>query len=473
VRAELDVEALHRALQRLVDRHPALRTVFAEVDGEPVQRVRETAEVWFRVEDASAWTEDEIGRRLAEEAERPFDLETGPPFRTWLFRRAPRENYLLLAVHHIVSDFWSVAVLLHELGQLVPAEQGGAAAALEPLELQYTDYARWESAMLASAEGERLWSYWQAQLGGGALPVLELPADRPRPAVPSHRGAARLLRLDPGLTRGLAALGEAQGCSLFVTLLAALATLLARQSGQEEVVIGSPVAGRNRKGLSGVVGHFVNLLPLRADLSDDPPFVALLEQVRQTVLAGIEHQEFPFPLLVERLQPTRDPSRSPLFQVLFTFQKAQRLDREGLTPFALREQGPRLDLGGVALESVALPQQTARYDLALTAAEAEGSLLLSLEYSTDLFDAATIDRMLARFQTLLEGIVATPDQSLSNLPLLPEDERRRILFEWNGTGTPAAATAAHPGGDPEALGRLSDAEVDSLLESLLVDGGEP
>ncbi|AGA31109.1 hybrid non-ribosomal peptide synthetase/type I polyketide synthase [Singulisphaera acidiphila] len=429
---EVDVAVLRRSLQRLVDRHAALRTTFAEVNGRPVQRIHEAATVSFLVEDVSAWDEAAIHQRLIEEADRPFDLETGPLFRTALFSRSPREHYLLLAVHHIVSDFWAVAVLLHELGLIVPAERAGVPVQLTPLAIQYTDYVRWQAEMLAGTEGERLWTYWRDQLAG-PLPTLALPTDRPRPAVQSQNGAARTIHLDRTLIQRLTRLGQEHGASLYVTLLAAFQALLARQSGQDDLIVGSPVAGRDHQGQTQVVGHFVNPLPLRADLSGNPTFAELLGRARRTVHDGLEHQDYPFTLLVERLQPTRDLSRSPLFQVLFTFQKAQRLEKEGLTPFALREQGPRLDLGGFPLESVALEQHAAQFDLAMTTAETEEGLAASIEYNTDLFDRETVDRMLERFRILLEGIADAPETHLADLPLLTVEERQRVLVAWNDT----------------------------------------
>ncbi|WP_406694053.1 amino acid adenylation domain-containing protein [Singulisphaera sp. Ch08] len=443
VPAEIDVEALRRSLQRLVERHAALRTTFAELDGRPVQRIHETSTVSFLVEDISAWDEAAIQQRLIEEADRPFDLETGPLFRTALFSRSPREHYLLLAVHHIVSDFWAIAILLHELGLIVPAERAGVSAPLAPLPIQYTDYVRWQTEMLAGATGERLWAYWRNQLAG-PVPTLALPTDRPRPAVQSHNGAARTIHLDRPLIQRLARLGSEHGTSLYVTLLAAFQVLLGRQSGQDDLIVGSPVAGRDHQGQAQVVGHFVNPLPFRADLSGNPTFAELLDRTRQTVHDGLEHQDYPFTLLVERLQPARDLSRSPLFQVLFTFQKAQRLDKEGLTPFALRERGPRLDLGGFPLESVALEQHAAQFDLAMTTAETKAGLAASLEYNTDLFDRGTVDRMLERFRILLQGIVDAPETHLADLPLLTDEERRSVLVEWNDTAAePPAESFIH------------------------------
>jgi amino acid adenylation domain-containing protein len=432
VRAGWDVAALHRSVQRLVDRHAALRTTFALVDGAPIQRVLSRTNVDFRFEDASTWAEPEVELRLAAEARRPFDLEAGPLFRARVFRRAEDDHLLLFAVHHGISDFWSVAVLMDELARIYPAECAGTDSALEPLGRDYADFARWQAEMLEGPEGERLWTYWKGQLAG-PLPVLDLPTDRPRPPTPSYRGATKRLTIGARLAEGLAQLGNARGASLYVTLLAAFQALLARYTGQRDIVVGSPVAGRGRPGLAGLVGYFVNSLPMRTTIAPDRSFHELLDQSRQVVRDGLEHQDFPFPLMVERIQPVRDPSRPPLFSVMFVYQKAQRLGDEGLSPFALRGSGERLELGGFPLESVALDLGVAQYDLTLMAAESKGRIVASLEYNTDLFDEGTIERMLEHFQNVLEAIVAQPDRPLADLRILGDDERRRLLAAGDAT----------------------------------------
>jgi len=478
IAGELDADALGRAFQRLVDRHAALRTTFAVADGGPVQRVHGRMAADFRVEDASAHAEAEILALLKDEAHRPFDLEAGPLFRAYLFTRSAREHYLLLTIHHAVGDFWSIAVLMHELARAYPAERQGVDAGLPPLPLQYADFARWQAGMLAGPEGERLWAYWRDQLAG-APPTLDLPTDRPRPAVLTHRGASRTLRLDPELAQGLVALGRARGASLYVTLLAAFQALLGRLAGQDDVVVGSPVAGRNRPGLTDVVGYFVNPLPMRARLDLAPTFEAFLDQVRGAVMGGLEHQDFPFALLVDRLQPARDPGRSPIFQAMFVFQKAQRLDAEGLSPFALRESGSKMDLGGFPVESLALGERAAQFDLTMMTAEEDGGLVASLEYNADLYDAATIDRMLGHYRTLLAAVVADPARPLMALPLMPEAERRLVLEAWNATAAPppadscihdliAAQAARTPAAVAVAFGaeRLTYAELDGRADRL-------
>jgi amino acid adenylation domain-containing protein/non-ribosomal peptide synthase protein (TIGR01720 family) len=434
LRQTIDVDALHRSFQRLVDRHESLRTTFAERDGSPLHRVHRRSAVSFHVEDVSAASEADRSRRLTEEASQPFDLERGPLFRAHLFRRADQEFDLLVSVHHIVSDFWSMAILMDELGQIYPAERNGREPRLAPIERPYSEYVRWQSELLEGPEGTRLWDYWQSQLAG-PLPVLSLPTDRARRSLPAHRGASQTLQLDPLLSGRLLRLADEQGASPYVTLLAAFHILLSRYAGQDDVIVGSPVAGRTGPSLAGVVGYFVNPLPIRVRFGGNPTFLEVLRQVRQTVLDGLEHQDFPFAMMVDRLAIERDPSQSPVFQVMFVYQKSQRPGMEGLTSFPLRESRPAMTLGGFSLEPLPLEQPAAQFDLTLMAAEAEGQLTFSLGYKLDLFEPETIDRLLANFRTLLAGIAARPEAPIAALPILSEAERSRVLIEWNAART--------------------------------------
>ncbi len=440
VRGRLDVPALRRSLQALVDRHASLRTTFALSDldgGEPEQIVdrSKSVEVGFSVVDASGWPDDALNARLSEEARRPFDLSAAPPFRTTLFSRDGTDHHIVLSAHHIIGDFWSIALLMHELGALYAADRAGAAPPVLEPELRYTDFVRWQKALLAGPEGDRLRSYWGGVLAG-PLPVLDLAADRPRPSVRTHRGASRNLTIDPALTAHLVALGAGSGASLYVTLLAAFQVLLARMSGQTDIIVGSPVAGRDRAHLTDVVGYFANPLPIRSDLADDPTFADFLVQVRRAVFDGLEHQDLPFASMAEQFGGGRDPSRSPIFQAMFVFQKAQKLDDAGLTPFVLQGEGSKLALGDFALESVAIDLAASQFELTLATAETEAGLMASLEYNTDLFDASTADRVLARFETLLRSIVADPTRRLSHLDVLPRAEWDQVVVAPNRTEVP-------------------------------------
>ena len=429
IRAELDTVALRSAFQILVNRHPSLRTTFSAPDGEPFQRVNDFLEVSFSAEDVSAWDETLLDERIVAESHRPFDLERDPLLRITLFKQSALEHIMLLVVHHIAVDFWSLGVLLHELGELYEAEKNGASAALAPLTLQYTDYVHWQAERLTGTEGEQMWAYWRAQLAGD-LPTLNLPTDRPRPSVQTYCGASQTFKLGEEMTDGLKALARAHGATLYSTLLAAFQVLLYRYSGEEDIWVGSPTAGRTQAEFSNVVGYFVNPVILRADVSSDPTFNTFLDDVRQTVLSALTYQDYPFNLLVERLQPERDPSMAPLFQVMFVLHKVPLLNEQGLSSFALGEGGAKIQLGSLALESLPSQQRVAQFDLTLAMAEGEGGLAGSLEYNTDLFDASTISRMIENFKCLLGSVLADPGRQVSQLPLLTESERR-LLMGWN------------------------------------------
>jgi amino acid adenylation domain-containing protein len=442
----LDVLALRRGFDRLLARHEALRTTFPAVDGRPTARVVEEAAGCVAVVDATGWTDAELERRREEEARRPIDLERGPLVRLVVWTRSGREHDVLLVVHHIVADFWTVSVIVDELGQFYAAESTGVDPGLEPLRLRFSDHVRWQADRLAGPEGERLWAYWKGQLAG-PLPALDLPFDRPRPAVRSGGGAVRACVLDADLARGLSDLGGTRGTTLYTVLLTGLHALLARLGGLDDVIVGSPVAGRTRPELVGLVGHFINLVPMRADLSGDPTFEALLTRMRGVVHEALEHQELPYSQMVQRLGLAADMSRTPLFQVLLVHQKAPRLGGQGLTSLSLSLGGLRLELGELTLESLPVHSGGAAFDLTLmTAPAADGRLEMSLEYSTDLFDAGTADRFLATYRTLLAAAVADPSRRLSHLPLLDEAERHRVLVEWGSdpaADPPAATTCVH------------------------------
>ncbi|HEV3076512.1 MAG TPA: amino acid adenylation domain-containing protein [Thermoanaerobaculia bacterium] len=481
VRGVLDGQRLRGALRELVARHPSLRTTFEprdREDGGAEQVVHREAAFTFSDEDAAGWSEERLRARLLEEAERPFDLATGPLLRVALFRRPAvglaAGDLLVLAVHHIVADFWSLGVLLGELGSLLRGDALPPAPAAS-----YLDFTRWQAERLAGPEGERLWSYWSAVLPPRAPPI-ELPTDRPRPPRQSIRGGSRSLWLDRDLALGVQALGNRAGATPFMTLLAAFLALLHRTSGQEELLVGTPAAGRGAPELEGLVGYLVNPVVLRGDLGGGPTFAELLRRVRQEALAAFAHQDLPFPLLAERLGVERDPGRSPIFQVMFALYRERRQGEHGLGGFALGEGGAGLDLGGLVLESVPLSRRAVQFDLSLVAAVAAplqilpapsarpamratratrarhashampalpalprvsaaenrfagDGLGLSLRFNSDLFDAATALRMLTRLHALLTGIVAAPDRPLRELDLLSAAERHQVVIEWAAT----------------------------------------
>lgn len=445
IRGKLDVSALHRAFQEVVDRHATLRTTFKAIFGQPFQQAQMEMPAPFKVVNASSWSERKLQDRLVFEAHRPFDLEDGPVFRVILFTRAPvsqevqddndQEHVLLLSMDHIITDFWSMTLLAQEvITQYMSVVDGLPAHQLEPLPVQYTNYVRWQAEVLAGPEGERLWNYWQGQLGGD-LPMLDLPTDRPRQPVQTFSGDSISLQMDSKILSGLKELAKKQGATLFMVLLAGFQALLHRYSGQDDFLVGTVTSGRNRSELSGLIGYFLNPVAIRADFSGDPTFIDYLQRVRETTLQAFEHQDYPPALLAERLGIKRDPSRPPLFETMFILQKAQMGVAQGLSPFALGFSGARLEINGLVLESMALGKQPAQFDLTLMMAEMEEGLAATMHYNTDLFEAETIQRLLQHFRVLLQKVVDDPHERVNSFQLLNQAERRRLLVDWNSTAS--------------------------------------
>ncbi|MGA9773066.1 MAG: amino acid adenylation domain-containing protein [Blastocatellia bacterium] len=432
IRSALDASALKRAFQILIARHACLRTNFVSCAEDVMQQVNAGLEDWFEREDASSFNEADLQKRLDEEAVNPFDLETGPLIRVRLFTRASDDNILLLTVHHIVADFWSFALLVRELSTLYKAEETGAREPIQPIVSRYSDYVGWQKRLLEGSEGEKLWTYWKDRLSGDA-PVLDLPADRPRPITQSYRGASHQFDIGEELSSRVRALSRACGVTLYVSLLTAFQALLHRYTGQETITVGSPTTGRTRAEFSQLIGYFVNPLVLRANLSSDVTFQELLARARDTVLSAFDHQDYPFAKLVERLQPEREAGRSPLFQVMFVLQKAPMAeDRLGL--FALGRAGAQIALDGLTLESVALTEQSSQFDLTLMMAEADAEIAGAFQYNTDLFDSSTIAQMRMHLCLMLEAMTDDPTRCVSGWPLLTMQEQQQLI-EWNDTGS--------------------------------------
>ncbi|HEY0739356.1 MAG TPA: amino acid adenylation domain-containing protein, partial [Herpetosiphonaceae bacterium] len=418
--ATFDGAALRRAFQVLVERHPALRTTIHQDDGALVQQVQPAMMVAFEEEDASAWSSALLEARLAAASRRPFDLAAGPLLRVLLFHSAPGGSILLLTVHHSVADGWSLTVLLRELELLYGAADGKSSAS-KPTSASYAEYVHWQAELLAGSSGDALWQYWRQQLGStaGSLPTLDLPLDHSRPPLQTYAGATERFSLDARMLQSLKALAAGEGATLFMLCLAAFQTLLYRYTGQAEILVGSPTAGRSRAHFADTIGYFVNPVVLRAAPSANLRFVDLLRQVRQTVLDALAQQEYPFPLLVERLSPNRDLSRSPLVQVMFGLEKSVWLSAD--------ERRSEL-----RLEPFEVEQQTVQFDLELMLTEQASSLDGALHYNTDLFEPDSISRLIGHYQTLLQAIVAQPDQRLGRLPLLTPAEGQ-TLRRWNDT----------------------------------------
>jgi amino acid adenylation domain-containing protein len=415
IRGELNVTALEAAAQALVDRHDILRTTYTTRDGQPVQLVHPRLPVRVNRLELDA---HETQRWLRRESDRPFDLRTGPVVRFNLITQGVEEHLLVLTLHHIAVDMWSIDLILDELRLLYAAEHGAPPPPTPPM--RYVDYASEQTRAIEGAEGDRLWRYWSRQLAG-ETPMLRLPVDRPRGAVQTYRGAVHRFTVERALTAALKDVGRGAGATPYMTLFAAYATLLHRYSGQDDLLIGSPFGCRDHAGLASVVGYIANPVVLRPDLSGDPTFTSLLGRVKTTVLEALEHQDFPFALLVEKLDPARDLSHTPLFQVSFAWEQTRRF-QDGVAS------------GSAALDftTTHIGQGGAPLDLMLLMGEQDGELLCALQYNTDLFDDATIDRMAEHFTTLLRGIVADPGAGLSTLPIRTEAERAR-QESWNET----------------------------------------
>lgn len=415
----LNAAALEQSFKEIVRRHEILRTTFEAVDGQPIQMIAPAFALTLPVvnlrELAESEREQKVRQLAIEEAQRPFSLNKGPLLRVTLLQLSQVEHIVLLTMHHIVSDAWSTGVLVQEMAALYEAFLQGKPLPLPELPIQYADFASWQRQWLQGKGLESQLAYWRQQLDGD-LPVLQVPTDRARLVVQTSRGARQSLVLPKGLTEALKSLSQKEGATLFITLLAAFKTLLYRYTGQEDILIGSPIANRNRSEIEGLIGFFVNTLVLRSDLSGNPSFRELLGRVREVALGAYAHQDLPFELLVEALQPERNLSRTPLFQIMFALQNASL---------------PTLKLSGLTLSSLKVETGTTQLDLSLDMVETEQGLSASVEYSTDLFKAAAIARMLEHFQILLEGIVANPNQRLSDLPLLTHAERQKLLVEWN------------------------------------------
>jgi hypothetical protein len=411
ISGQLDVAALEGAAQALVDRHAILRTTYAVRQGQPAQLIHPRWPVHITRRDLGR---EELDQWLWQESNRPLDLRTGPIIRLTLIRTAPGEHVLVLMVHHIAVDLWAVEIILDEL-RLLYAAQHGVDVPLPSPQL-YVNYVHQQAHMLAGPEGERLWQYWRQQLGGELPPNLRLPIDRPHTAARTHRGAVHRFTLDARLATALKEVGRSVGATAYMTLFAAYVTMLHRYSGQDDLLIGSPFACRDRAGLANLVGYVANTVVLRADLHGDPTFVSLLGRVKRTVLGALAHQDYPFALLVERLRPARHPRHTPLYQVSFSWEQPRRF---------LNGQGCRGAAPGqtaLDLKTIHAGQGGAPFDLMMLVVDADGEFSCVLQYSTDLFDHTTIERMAGHFTTLLGGIVADPARRLSELPLLAETD---------------------------------------------------
>jgi amino acid adenylation domain-containing protein len=431
MRGQLNVAALQEAFDELANRHEVLRTTFELVDGQPVQVIGRQRSIPLRHVELMHLTEPEreqqLQKLLHEQAQQPFDLKKGPVIRITLARLAPEEHVLIIAMHHIATDAWSMHVLVRETIALYEAYSRGRAPDLPPLPLQYADFTVWQRNWLQGEVLEQQLQYWKQQLGSGPA-VLELPGDRPRPAVQTYSGADFPFAFSPALSQSLKVLARAEGATLFMVLLAGFKVLLHRYTGQQEIIVGSPISNRQRKELEGLIGFFVNTLPVRTIVSGDLPFREVVHRVREAALGAFAHQDIPFEYLVEQFHPDRNLSHSPIVQVIFNFEAAARKPAE---------------IPGLAAAILNVENQAAKFDLTLFTSDRGSEIFGTLEYNVDLFNRDTIERMANHLLTLLSAVIADPEQRIAELALLTRHERYQVLTEWNATDAPYAPLCAH------------------------------
>ena len=431
INSYLNIAAVIRVWEKIIENHPILRTTYTNVDGNPVQQINEQQKFNIDLADASNWSEDYLKEKIYAVTDRPFNLEKDSVLRVNLFSQSEKEHVLLLTMHHIAGDMWSIDLLLSEFKTLYAAEIGQVSQ--EQTEVaeadltkhkSYLDFVNWQSEMLSDSRGKKQWQYWQKQLAG-ELPILSLLPDKPRPSVQTYQGSSHLLQLEEQLVQKLQNLALASGTSLYQILLTAFYVQLYRYTNQQDILIGSPMRGRRGREFKEMVGYFVNLMVLRTSVQENATFTEFLAQVSKTVRQAQKHQDYPFSALVEQLQQQQDPSRPPLCQVSFTWQAERWCEP---TENSLHSQEQVLEM-----EPYLLGQRGASMDLSLMVREAQGVFEPCWQYNTDLFEATTITRMAGHFVTLLEAIVDNPSQRISQLPLLTEFEQKQLLIDWNNT----------------------------------------
>jgi len=433
IRDNPDIEVLKRCFEILAMRHPALRTGYKEKDGQPVQIINDNPDICFEVENAYFSGPDELDNSLSKKAHIPFDLEKGPIFRVNIFKLDEKQIILLFSVHHIAMDFWSLNILMAELGILYESElkeKGSGPGSLSAAGRSYADYAHYQKKKLAGAEGERSRSYWKELLGDD-IPILDLPTDNQRPAVQTYNGASHGFAFDGYMAHMIEKLAKNTDTTQYMVLLSAFHILLHRLSGQADILTGSPVAGRTDTRFFETVGYIANPVVIKSDFSRNSEFLEYLDQIRDRVTGAIDHQDYPFQLLVEELNLRRDPGRSPLFQVMFVLEKPHRIKESA--PFILNEPGANYRLGELTLESKTIKNRTSRFDLTLIMVRTETGFRASIEYNIDLFEEKSIIRMAGHFSNIVKSILANPNMKISKLDMLSPAEKRLVIEGFNET----------------------------------------
>ncbi|MGE5400775.1 MAG: amino acid adenylation domain-containing protein, partial [Ignavibacteriales bacterium] len=432
IQSELDVHALRKSFDLLIDRHASLRTTYHNGENGPYQKIQIKSRSYMSEINAVEWKESRINEKIIAEAHRPFDLTQGPIFRVTLLKISEHEHILLMNFHHIAVDLWSIVILLSELRQLYPAIKKGEKADLEFSDLQYSDFVNWQAKYLEAADGRKSYDYWRHQLAG-EIPVLNLPNDKTRPQIKTYNGAVFSFQINNKITNRLKTIVRDENSTLYIVLLAVFNILMNRYSHQEEIIIGSPASGRDRPELENIVGYFVNTMVIRSKVQDNILFRDYLANLRKTVLDALDHQGYPFSLLVEKLQHHRGASRSPFFDVMFVLERPHLLKELGLAGFILSDSGAKLNLGGLRLESYHIEHKVAQFDLTLSIVEKADSLSATLQYNTDLFDAGTIKQMADHFKTLLENVSSNPERKIRDYSPIPLNEMKTLMNQLNST----------------------------------------
>ncbi|MBK8552599.1 MAG: AMP-binding protein [Ignavibacteria bacterium] len=429
--SKIDLDSLRKAFQKLINRHPVLRTTFLFKEGKPVQEVHVYREISIEEIDATGLSEEQLYQQVKEAYSVPFDLENGPVFRVHLFKISEENTILLINMHHILSDGWSLGIILNETGTLYQAESEGKHNSLPKLQTTYFDYVKKHDEMLSSSKGEELWSYWKEELSGSNT-KLDLPYDRQRPESPTTDGSMVYISIDHELTSALRAFAKSEGVTIYNLLLTAYLVLLHKYSNQNDILIGTTTAGRNIPDTKDIAGYFVNPVVIRGNFSEETTFKSFLNQTRKTVLGALEHQDFPFSLLVEKLMPVREPGLSPVFQAEFGLYKIQP-GNDILNLMSAGSKGKQVVWGNLKAEYYELRQQEGQFDLLLELQETEERISGYLKYSTDVFEQDTISKMSERYKNLLQNILKYPDRKISELNLILNEEKNLILGQWNNT----------------------------------------
>ncbi len=433
IRNEVDVDLLRKSFEIVLKRHPQLRANFKFKNGKPVQFIRDDYTDFFKYESLEDLSIDEIKQRLNNDAKMQFDLEKDQLFKVHLYKIEDRDFLIQLIAHHIVVDMWSQAVIVSEVEKLYASNLDESK--LNPVQFHYTDYVAWQSELLAGETGKKIWKYWEENLKG-ELPVLDLPTDKPRPAVQTFNGLSKTLLINDKLTEKVKKLSKQTNSTLFVTLLSAFKVLLSKYSGQTDIIVGTPTTGRSVGEFENIVGYFVNPVAIRTLLKPTYSFKQIVAEVQKSSINAIDHQDYPFNLIVEKIQPERNVSISPIFQVMFVFQKAQLLDEQGLTDLAIGDESLTMKLGGLPLESVKIEDNKAPFEITFIMAQTAKGLGITVTYNSDLFSSNTIDRMLNHYKTILNKVCDNINITLNEIDLLSDEDKEIILKNWNDTSVP-------------------------------------